>query len=68
MQSLLKRDVNAMELLEWALSMGDEHETSVRIAEATVPIGIRRKALELLEASHTSVCFTPVDIPQRRHE
>ena len=68
MQSPLKRDVDAMELLEWALESCDKNEAPVRIAEATVPIGIRRKALELLEADQASACLSPIDMSQTAHE
>ncbi|MEL7199712.1 MAG: hypothetical protein AAGL10_15485 [Pseudomonadota bacterium] len=64
---LIERDLDAMQLLEWALEFGDTDYAATQIAGASVPIAIRRQALDLLETQNALSVLGDLDISYRKH-
>ncbi len=63
----IKRDIDAIELLEWGLEMDDKDCAATQIAGASVPIGIRRKAPELLEVQNALSGLVGNEIADLKH-
>ncbi len=53
-----RKDLSAMELLEWALETPDFEDQTNLISGAAVPMSIRRMALDLLELERRSPAGT----------